>query len=111
VSENEAVSSEPEVSVVDEPEAQRYEARLGGELAGFVAYRAQPGQIALNHTEVGDRFEGQGVGSRLASFALDDARRRGLAVLPFCPFVSSYIQRHPEYVELVPAARRAGFGL
>jgi predicted GNAT family acetyltransferase len=105
------MSADPAVTVTDNVDEQRYEAHVGDGLAGFVSYRAEPGRIAFNHTEVDDRFEGQGVGSRLASFALDDARERGLAVLPFCPFVKAYIQRHREYAELVPAERRAGFGL
>ena len=63
------------------------------------------------HTEVDDAFEGRGVGSTLVSEALDDARRRGLEVLPFCPFVNSYVAKHREYVELVPESRRGAFGL
>jgi predicted GNAT family acetyltransferase len=70
-------------------------------LAGYTIYRLRPGLIAFIHTEVGDAFEGQGVGSTLVSQALDDARRRELDVLPLCPFVNSYIQKHPEYLDLV----------
>jgi predicted GNAT family acetyltransferase len=105
------VPPEPEISLANEPDAQRYEVRVGEEVAGFVTYRERPGLIALNHTEVDDRFEGQGLASRLIAFALDDARRRGLAVLPFCPFVNSYIQRHRDYVGLVPTANRKQFDL
>lgn len=101
----------PTLALIDNPEESRYEIRLDDELAGFLRYRAKPGQIALIHTEVDERFEGQGLGGRLISFALDDARERGLAVLPFCPFANAYIQRHPEYIDLVPEDRRAGFGL
>ncbi len=97
--------------VADNPEQQRYEISVDGDLAGFVQYRARPGLIAFIHTEIDDAFEGQGLGGRLVSFALDDARRRELEVLPFCPFVNGYIERHPEYAELVPAAQRERFGL
>src|SRR3954451_24471684 len=97
------VRSEPTIVVSDDPERERYEIQVGGEPAGFVQYKAKPGQIALPHTEIDDRFEGQGLGGKLVSFALDDARERELAVLPFCPFVRGYIQRHREYVDLVPA--------
>ena len=85
------MSAEPEVSFADAPEAERYEVRVGDELAGFAQYRQRPGLIAFVHTEVDDRFEGRGLGGRLIAFALDDARRRDLAVLPFCPFVNAYI--------------------
>ena len=97
--------------VKNNPDEQRYEISVGGELAGFVQYRARPGLIAFTHTEVDGRFEGRGLGGELIGFALDDARARGLAVLPFCPFVNSYIQRHGEYLELVPEENRAQFDL
>jgi hypothetical protein len=100
-----------DIGVRDNPEEQRYEIRAGGELAGFTQYRLAPGRISFIHTEVDDRFEGQGLGSRLIAFALNDARSRGLDVLPFCPFVRAYIQRHPEYLDLVPAAKRPQFDL
>lgn len=105
------MSEGPAVAVSDNAAEQRYEIDVGGELAGFAQYRSRPGQIAFTHTEVDDRFEGQGLGGRLVAFALDDARERGLAVLPFCPFVKAYIQRHREYVDLVAADRRAEFEL
>ncbi len=82
-----------------------------GERAGFVIYRLEPERIALLHTEVDDAFEGQGIGGALISGALDDARARGLAVLPFCPFVRGYISKHPEYLDLVPEDERERFEL
>lgn len=97
--------------VRDNPDEERYEASVDGELAGFIQYRLRPGLIALIHTEVDDRFEGQGIGSSLVSEALDDVRRRGMQVLPFCPFVNEYIKRHPDYTELVPESHREAFGL
>jgi predicted GNAT family acetyltransferase len=101
------------VSIVvhDNPDARRYEATVDGALAGFVAYRMQPGLIAFMHTEIDDAFEGHGVGSILVREALDDARRRGLEVLPFCPFVNSFIHDHREYLDLVPVSRREEVGL
>ena len=99
------------VEVHDNPDAQRYEAVVDGELAGFAAYSTQPGLIAFVHTEVKDAFEGHGVGSILIREALDDARRRGFEVLPFCPFVNSFIVEHHEFVDLVPGSRREEFGL
>ncbi len=101
-----------DMSVSNQPERERYEITADGEPAGFVQYRERPGLVAMVHTEVDPRFEGQGVGSTLIRSALDDARARGLAVLPFCPFVNAYIERHPDdYADLVPEAFRAKFGL
>ncbi len=97
--------------MTNSPDEERYEARVGDELAGFTAYRERPGLIAFMHTAVDPRFEGQGVGGTLVAGALEDARARDLEVLPFCPFVNSYIQRHRELIALVPESNRAQFGL
>lgn len=99
------------IEIADNADEKRYEIRSEGELAGFVTYRLRPGLIELVHTEIDEEFEGRGLGSRLISFALDDARERGLPVLPFCPFVNDYMKRHRQYVELVPQERRADFEL
>lgn len=103
--------SAAQITVADDADRERYEIRVDGRLAGFVKYRLRPGSIELVHTEINDEFEGRGLGSQLISFALDDARERGLAVLPICPFVNDYMQRHRQYSDLVPEDRRPGFGL
>lgn len=95
----------------DNPDAERYEATVNGVVAGYVSYGSRPGLIAFVHTEVDGAFEGQGIGSALVGGALEDARRRRLEVLPFCAFVNSYMQRHPEYLDLVPESRRETFDL
>jgi predicted GNAT family acetyltransferase len=97
--------------VVDVPERSRVEIRVGDEAAGFTEYRRAPGRIAFIHTSIDPRFEGQGLGSELVRTALSNARAEGLAVLPFCPFVRSYIAAHPEYLDLVPEDMRAMFEL
>jgi predicted GNAT family acetyltransferase len=97
--------------VVDVPERSRVEIRVGDEAAGFTEYRRTPGRIAFIHTSIDPRFEGQGLGSKLVRTALSNARAEGLAVLPFCPFVRSYIADHPEYLDLVPEDMRAKFEL
>lgn len=106
-----ASGGEPKIEVSDDRDAERYVIAVGGEPAGFTQYRDRGRAIAFIHTEIDDRFEGHGLGGRLISAALDDVRSRGLAVLPFCPFVKGYIQRHPEYLDLVPATQRSQFGL
>jgi uncharacterized protein len=94
-------SDHDELSVEDHTEARRYEARLGSEVVGFIAYHAEPGRITLLHTEIEPAFEGKGFGSRLIGGALDDIRSRGLSVVPVCRFVRAYLERHPEYSSIV----------
>jgi predicted GNAT family acetyltransferase len=95
-----------EAEVVDVPEASRYELRLGGRLIGLAAYRRRNGRIAFTHTEVDESCAGRGFGSLLVTGALEDARRQGLEVIPLCPFIAHYIDRHPEYEPLVASGYR-----
>jgi predicted GNAT family acetyltransferase len=97
--------------VRDNADERRYEIRADGALAGWLLYGSRPGLIALVHTETVPEFEGKGLGSKLVRGALDDARARGMEVLPFCPFVNGWIERHPEYTDLVPESERERFGL
>ena len=99
------------IAIADAPERERYEVYVEGALGGFTLYKSRPGIIAFIHTEVVEGFQGRGLGERLIAYALDDARKRGLAVLPFCPFVRSFIQSHPDYVDLVPESEREAFEL
>lgn len=92
------------MTVQDNPAKRRYEAIVDGEVAGYVFYQQRDEALVLIHTEVAEEFEGQGVGSRLAAGTLDDIRARGLRIVPVCAFIRSYIERHPEYAELVAAA-------
>ena len=89
------------VTIHDHLTEFRYEARVDGKLAGTAAYELTDSMITFTHTVVGEGFEGQGVGGALARYALDDARSRGLRVRPLCPFIRSWIGRHPEYADLV----------
>lgn len=93
--------------VTDATARERYEARLDGELAGILEYIVKRGRIALVHTEVLPLYEGQGVGSALVRFALDDARRRELRVIATCPYVLDYLTRHPE-VDVIVVGRARG---
>jgi predicted GNAT family acetyltransferase len=91
------------VRVRDNSELQRYEAIVDGELAGSILYREREDALVLVHTEIGERFEGQGIGSRLVAGTLDDIRARGLQIVPICRFVKAYLERHPEQADLIAA--------
>lgn len=88
------------------PDHSRFEAHLDGELAGVVEYELAEGTVELTHTRVEDRFEGKGVGSALARGALDEIRAGGeplgqREVIATCTFIAGYVERHPEYADLL----------
>jgi uncharacterized protein len=87
--------------VRDNPAELRYELLDGGTRVGLIRYRLEPGAVALVHTDVDPELEGTGAGSELVEGALADLRTRGLGVIPICPFVRSWIERHPAYADLV----------
>lgn len=94
------------VTVSDNPDARRYEAHVDGELAGFAEYQLTDELIVMTHTEVDPAFEGQGVGGALARSALDDVRSTGTrTVLATCPFILGWVQRHPDYADLLYTSR------
>lgn len=98
-----------DVTITNNAAQHRYEAQLGGELAGFCEYNLLTGAIMFTHTEVLTAFEGKGVGSALARHVLDDARAQGLHVIPVCQFIAGYIRKHPDYAELVREDIRRAF--
>jgi predicted GNAT family acetyltransferase len=97
--------------VHDTPARFRYEVEEDGSVVGFASYRISDGLIEFLHTQIDVKWSGQGLAGVLIRFALDDARRRGLGVLPHCPYVRSFIDTHAdEYLDLVPPDRRPQYG-
>lgn len=78
-----------------------YEITVDGRHAGLAAVEVHGDVVTFTHTEIDDAYEGQGLGSQLARAALDDVRDKGLRVRPLCPFIKAWIERHPDYQELV----------
>ncbi len=105
------VTPATEPIVTDNPQESRFEILVGGERAGLAQYRLRGQVISLNHTEVDEKFQGLGLAGKLTRAVLDQARERGLAVLPYCPYVRSWIAKHPDYLDLVPQDKRPQFGL
>jgi len=91
-----------DVPVVHNESAHRFEATVGGLLA-VLTYVRFPDRIVYNHTEVPAPLEGHGLAAKLASTGLDFARANHLLVIPRCAYIASYIQKHPEYQDLVSA--------
>ena len=99
-------------SVTDDQEHGRYLLSEDGEEVGLLTYRLGAGLMDLVHTEVDPGHGGRGLAGILVRTVLDDARARGLGVLPHCPYVAEYIGDHrDEYLDLVPEDRRSEFGL
>ncbi len=91
-----------DVQVTRNDDEKRYEARVGDELAGAAYFDAADDLIVFTHTEVEDAYEGHGVGSALARGALDDVRADGRRrVVARCPFIKAWIDRHPDYQDLL----------
>lgn len=90
------------VVVTDNPTDGRFEARVDGELVGIADYELTAHAIVFTHTEVSPALEGHGIGSTLIRHALDQVRADGdRRVVPRCPFVRAWIDRHPNYEDLV----------
>jgi predicted GNAT family acetyltransferase len=90
-----------ETTVRDAPDAHRYEIRDGDRLLGIAAYKRDGAETRFIHTEVDPDAGESGLGSTLVRAALDDVRSKGGRVVPFCPFVRGWIERHPDYADLV----------
>ena len=83
----------------DNTTRHRFELDLDGHTA-FATYKRADGVLTILHTEVPKELNGRGIGSKLVRGMLDLARAEGLKVVPLCPFVASYMDKHPEYADL-----------
>ena len=86
--------------LIDNKEISQYEIHIEGVVAKIL-YKRKDNKIYLIHTEVPKELAGKGVASSLAEKVLEDIRQRGLKLIPRCPFIKKYLQRHPEWEELV----------
>jgi uncharacterized protein len=93
--------TEMDIVIRDDSDGRAYVVEVDGERAGMAEYRDRDGSRVFRHTEVDDRLSGEGIGSKLVRYALDDVRASGGKVVPLCPFFAAYIKRHPEYEDLV----------
>jgi uncharacterized protein len=100
-----ANNTNEDIEVTDNRDHNRYEIKVGNDVAQII-YKLGEKSITFLHTEVPPALEGQGLASKLAKFALEDARARNLSVTPLCPFVASYIRRHPDYMSLLPESEQ-----
>ena len=95
--------------------SEGFEAYIDGKPAGYIVLDIDdetedglaPGQenrlstkghdvVTLPSTVTVPELRGRGVGSALVKAAVDFAESEGLAVHPVCPFVVSWLEKHPE---------------
>ena len=89
-------------AVSNNPAHHRYELAVDGHIAATY-YQIADGVITFVHTEVPPELGGKGIGSKLIQGALDQVRADGLKVIAQCPFVKAYIDKHPDYADLLKA--------
>ncbi len=95
-----------EPTVQDVPESDRFEIRDGDRVLGVAAYERRGDTVVFTHTEVDPDAGQSGLGSTLVRAALDEVRSHGGSVVPRCSFVAGWIERHPDYADLVADADR-----
>lgn len=79
----------------------RFDITLDGELVGFADYFDDDGVRQFPHTEVDPGHRGKGLAGKLVGYALTTTREEGLKADPICPYVATFIQRHPKYKDLL----------
>jgi predicted GNAT family acetyltransferase len=84
----------PELTVVDDAAASRFEVEVDGHVAELV-YRPQGHRLVLVHTGVPDELGGRGVGGQLVRAALARAAAEDLTIVPRCPFARAWLEKHP----------------
>ncbi|BAH49652.1 GNAT family N-acetyltransferase [Rhodococcus opacus] len=104
-SEDTTAGSAPDVR--DAPEHHRFEVRVDGELAGFTEYLDHENQRIFFHTEIGEQFAGRGLASALIRSALTETVGGGKRIVPICPFVARYLEKHDDFADDVDAVTPA----
>ena len=86
--------------VINNRNQHRYEFAADGHVA-TTNYELGDGVITFVHTEVPPELGGKGIGSKLVKGALDQVRADGFKVVAQCEFVKGYIDKHPEYGDIL----------
>ncbi|MFF2009551.1 GNAT family N-acetyltransferase [Streptomyces sp. NPDC058195] len=95
------MSQDTPAPVVERVDARhRYTIQADGAPAGFTVYRDRDGQRVFYHTEIDDAFAGRGLASVLVTAALNDVRSSGMRIVPVCPYVAKYLQKHDEFADI-----------
>lgn len=87
--------------VTNVTERRRFEIEVDGERAGLTAYVDAGDQRIFYHTEIGEKFGGRGLATALISAALTDTRAAGKRIVPICPFVKGYVDKHHDFDDII----------
>jgi predicted GNAT family acetyltransferase len=97
--------SDYELQLLDEDRHSRYAAYVDGEEAASLPYRRFGDRLVLLDTTVRKDLRGQGVATEFIARVLDDVRNHGLTVTLYCPVVRAFVDRYPQYADIVDPAR------
>ena len=87
-------------AIFNNEQRQQFQVQEDDEIA-FLEYRMNEGKIVLMHTEVPEKLAGRGIASALAKYGMDYARAHHFPVKVYCPFVQTWLKRHPEEMDIV----------
>lgn len=93
-------NTKPDIDIVHDKQAKRFETSINGQ-TGYISYQERGDKLVYDHTIVPRALEGRGIGSALVKHALKYAQDNNKKVVPQCSFVASYIDRHPEFQDLL----------
>ncbi len=94
---------EQQPEVINNEQQQRFEVNLGNDIA-YIEYRWLKNNIVLMHTLVPEKYEGKGIAGTMAKFALEYIKEKKWPLVVYCPYITAYMKKHPEYNELLARA-------
>lgn len=93
------------MEIINNPTEKRFELNIGDSVAALY-YSMFENKLYLNHTEVPEALKGQGIAGKLVEGALEYARTNNLPIVPMCPYANKFIQRNPQYQDLLDESER-----
>ena len=97
----------PAVTVVHHSDDEYYELLVDGQQAGLLVYHVVGSHLSITHTVIEQTYRGRGLSWVLVGRALDDIRTRSVTVSNYCPVVNRFVEKNPEYRDLLSLPRRA----
>ncbi len=85
-----------DLPLVNNEMSRQFELVVNG-IKSKIEYELQKNRMSLLHTEVPEALEGHGVGTAIVEKTLQYIEDNHLKLVPWCPFVKSYVKRHPEW--------------